>query len=343
MPLGIEGNVYSSRVWKGVFMLIDRFDRRFTYLRLSLLERCNFRCNYCLPEGNDCETTSANDLTLPEMRRLLTAFAMLGTEKIRLTGGEPALRSDLPEIIRQAKSIPGIKKVALTTNGFNLQKKLSTWVDAGLDAINISVDSLDASVFTQITGANRLQYILDGIDQALEYSHLQVKVNAVLLRQYNANSLPAYLRYIKERNLTLRFIELMRTNDNVDFYRQQHLSGALIQKRLLQEGWQRIERDLSAGPALEYKHPDYQGRIGLIMPYSKNFCASCNRLRVSSAAELFLCLFTDDARNFRHLLQQDDPRPVMEFLQDAIMDKKETHYLEQQFSGNTRHLAMIGG
>lgn len=323
--------------------LIDRYNRRFTYLRLSLLEKCNFRCSYCLPEGNDCLVDSDQDLNQDEIRRLLTAFAQLGTKKVRLTGGEPALRKDLPEIIKLSKKIAGIEQVALTTNGFNLQKKLAQWVDAGLDAINISLDSLDPAVFEQITGANRLQHILDGIDQALSYPNLTVKLNAVLLRQHNASSLPAYLRYIKDRNVTLRFIELMRTNDNADFYQEQHLSGAVIQKHLLAEGWQLIPKKATSGPALEYKHPDYQGRIGLIMPYSKDFCASCNRLRVSSAAELYLCLFTDQHNSFRHLLQQDDPQAVMQFLQDAIVDKKETHYLHDDYSGSTRHLAMIGG
>ena len=323
--------------------LTDRFNRQFTYLRLSLLERCNFRCSYCLPDGNDCDTHNANDLTLAEIRRLLTAFAMLGTRKIRLTGGEPALRQDLTEIIALSKNIPGIEQVALTTNGFNLQRKLHGWVDAGLDSLNLSVDSLDASVFEQITGANRLQYILDGIDQALTYPQLRVKLNAVLLRQHNANSLPAYLRYIKDRHVTLRFIELMRTNDNVDFYQAQHLSGTIIQKHLLAEGWQLLPKNETSGPALEYKHADYQGRIGLIMPYSKDFCASCNRLRVSSAAELFLCLFTEAQTSFRHLLQSDDSEPVIDFLQQAILGKKETHFLQNNFSGGTRHLAMIGG
>src|SRR5690606_20675417 len=177
------------------FMLTDRFQRRFTYLRLSLTERCNFRCNYCLPDGNDCSSDEA-DLNLAEIRRLLTAFARLGTRKVRLTGGEPALRKDLTGVISLCKQIPGIEKVALTTNGFNLQRELPRWVDAGLDALNVSVDSLEASSFARITGADRLQYILDGIDQALASPLRQVKLNTVLLRQHNATDLPAFLRFI---------------------------------------------------------------------------------------------------------------------------------------------------
>lgn len=323
-------------------MLTDRFQRRFTYLRLSLTERCNFRCNYCLPDGNDCSSEEP-DLNQNEIRRLLTAFARLGTRKIRLTGGEPALRKDLPDIIALCKSIPGIEKVALTTNGFNIQRELPHWTAAGLDALNVSVDSLEASAFARITGADRLHYILDGIDQALASPIRSVKLNTVLLRQHNAASLPAFLRYIQERPVALRFIELMRTNDNTDFYRQQHLSGDVIRNQLLDSGWTLQTKSDTDGPALEYAHPDYAGRVGLIMPYSKDFCSSCNRLRVSSRGELFLCLFADQHQSLRDLLQQDDPAPVVAFLQRAILGKEETHYLHQQNSGQTRHLAMIGG
>ncbi|PIQ39500.1 GTP 3',8-cyclase MoaA [Thalassolituus sp. C2-1] len=323
-------------------MLTDRFARRFTYLRLSLTERCNFRCTYCLPEGNDCDTAES-DLNIHEVRRLLTAFARLGTRKVRLTGGEPALRRDLSEIISLCKSVPGIEQVALTTNGYNLQKEISGWKKAGLDALNISVDSLDPAIFSRITGADRLHYILQGIDQALQLNFQKVKLNTVLLRQHNTHSLPGFLRFIKDRPVSLRFIELMRTNDNAGFYQEQHLSGEFIRQQLTEDGWQLQPKATTDGPALEYAHPDYAGRVGLIMPYSKDFCSSCNRLRVSSKGELFLCLFADEHQSLRELLQSDDPAPVEAFLQRAIGGKEESHYLHQQRSGQTRHLAMIGG
>ncbi|MAY15007.1 GTP 3',8-cyclase MoaA [Thalassolituus sp. UBA2009] len=323
-------------------MLTDRFARRFTYLRLSLTERCNFRCTYCLPEGNDCDTAES-DLNIHEVRRLLTAFARLGTRKVRLTGGEPALRRDLSEIISLCKSVPGIEQVALTTNGYNLQKEISGWKKAGLDALNISVDSLDPAIFSRITGADRLHYILQGIDQALQLNFQKVKLNTVLLRQHNTHSLPGFLRFIKDRPVSLRFIELMRTNDNAGFYQEQHLSGEFIRQQLTEDGWQLQPKATTDGPALEYAHPDYAGRVGLIMPYSKDFCSSCNRLRVSSQGELFLCLFADEHQSLRELLQSDDPAPVEAFLQRAIGGKEESHYLHQQRSGQTRHLAMIGG
>ncbi|PRD33349.1 UNVERIFIED_CONTAM: moaA [Trichonephila clavipes] len=323
-------------------MLIDAYQRRFTYLRLSVTESCNFRCTYCLPDGTDCDSR-AGELTLPEIRRLVTAFARLGTRKVRITGGEPSLRKDLTEIIATCKAVPGIEKVALTTNGYRLKRDAAAWQAAGLDAVNVSVDSLDAATFHLVTGQDKLAEILAGVTEAKAVGIKQVKINTVLLKQHNALALPDFLNFVKQQDLSLRFIELMRTNDNLSFYQRQHLSGASIQQQLLAQGWQLQQKGLSDGPALEYAHPDYQGRIGLIMPYSKDFCADCNRLRVSSKGQLYLCLFTDSYQDLRSLLQSEHSAPLERFLQQAVAGKAESHQLQQQHSGSTRHLAQIGG
>jgi cyclic pyranopterin phosphate synthase len=323
-------------------MLIDAYQRRFSYLRLSVTESCNFRCTYCLPDGTDCDSR-AGELTLPEIRRLVTAFARLGTRKVRITGGEPSLRKDLTEIIATCKAVPGIEKVALTTNGYRLQRDAAAWQAAGLDAVNVSVDSLDAATFHLVTGQDKLADILAGVATAKAVGIKQVKINTVLLKQHNALALPDFLSFVKHQDLSLRFIELMRTNDNLSFYQRQHLSGASIQQQLETQGWQLLPKGISDGPALEYAHPHYQGRIGLIMPYSKDFCADCNRLRVSSKGQLYLCLFTDSYQDLRSLLQSEHSAPLERFLQQALAGKAESHQLQQQHSGSTRHLAQIGG
>ncbi|MFN3901928.1 MAG: GTP 3',8-cyclase MoaA [Alishewanella aestuarii] len=323
-------------------MLIDAYQRRFSYLRLSVTESCNFRCTYCLPDGTDCDSR-AGELTLPEIRRLVTAFARLGTRKVRITGGEPSLRKDLTEIIATCKAVPGIEKVALTTNGYRLQRDAAAWQAAGLDAVNVSIDSLDAATFHLVTGQDKLADILAGVAAAKAVGIKQVKINTVLLKQHNALALPDFLSFVKQQDLSLRFIELMRTNDNLSFYQRQHLSGASIQQQLETQGWQLLPKGLSDGPALEYAHPHYQGRIGLIMPYSKDFCADCNRLRVSSKGQLYLCLFTDSYQDLRSLLQSEHSAPLERFLQQALAGKAQSHQLQQQHSGSTRHLAQIGG
>jgi len=325
-------------------MLVDAFDRRFTYLRLSVTEVCNFRCNYCLPEGTDCGPQSrARDLSLAEIHRLVNAFARLGTRKVRITGGEPSLRKDLPGIIALCKETPGIETVALTTNGYRLGKDIESWRSAGLDALNVSVDSLDQARFEMITGHNKLRQILAGLDKAVALGIPSIKVNTVLMRHYNDQDLDAFLDFVRQRPITLRMIELMQTGDNQAFFERHHLAGQTIIDRLESEGWKETARGPNAGPAREFRHPDYAGGVGLIMPYSKDFCASCNRLRVSSQGQLFLCLFADQHQSLRHLLQNDDPKPIMQFLQNAIAGKHYGHGLHQKNPGATRQLAMIGG
>lgn len=323
-------------------MLTDNFGRKFYYLRLSITDVCNFRCNYCLPDGYKCDH-DREFLTLPEIKRLAKTFAELGTEKIRITGGEPALRKDLPEIIAAVKQTPGIKEVAITTNGFKLPEHLPKWLDAGIDSINISIDSFDPRQFHDITGHNKLETILAGIDAAMLDGRAKIKVNTVLLRDYNSRELNDFLSFVKNKPISLRFIELMETGDNKDFFNQQHVSGESIKQKLLTQGWLPCLREKSAGPAQEFYHPDYQGKIGLIMPYSKDFCDTCNRLRVSSLGKLHLCLFGEQGLSLKENLKSDDLEPLKRQIVNLMSDKKATHFLQDNLTGATKHLSMLGG
>jgi cyclic pyranopterin phosphate synthase len=323
-------------------MLTDNFGRRFSYLRLSITDVCNFSCTYCLPDGYQCDQPR-DFLSLCEIKRITKAFAELGTEKIRITGGEPALRKDLPEIIRICKETPGIKKVAITSNGFKLPEHLPQWLDAGIDAINISIDSLDPRQFHAITGHDKLQTILTGIDMALADGRASVKVNTVLMRDHSGREIQSYLDWLKNTPITLRFIELMQTGDNEEFFDAQHVQGSRIKQNLILDGWLPVIQNKSAGPAQEFYHPDYQGKVGLIMPYSKDFCSSCNRLRISSSGKLHLCLFGDEGLSLREELQSDDIKPLQAKILGLLGDKKATHFLHEKLTGATKHLAMLGG
>jgi len=323
-------------------MLTDTFGRRFYYLRLSITDVCNFRCEYCLPDGYACDH-DRGFLSLPEISRLARGFASLGTEKIRITGGEPSLRKDLPKIIETCKQTQGIKTVALTTNGYKMPDHLPAWLDAGLDAINISIDSLDANQFNLITGHNKFDTVMKGVDMALAHGKTKVKVNTVLMKKHNAYALDQFLAWVKDTPISLRFIELMQTGDNQKFFDEQHVSGMSIKDTLLSQGWLASIRDKSAGPAQEFYHPDYQGTIGLIMPYSKDFCNTCNRLRVSSLGKLHLCLFAEQGLSLRDFLQTDDIEPLRQYIQSTMGDKKATHFLQDRLTGATKHLSMLGG
>ncbi|MFT4939980.1 MAG: cyclic pyranopterin phosphate synthase [Paraglaciecola sp.] len=322
-------------------MLEDKFGRSFHYLRLSITDVCNFSCDYCLPDGYQCDS-ERDFLTLQEIRHISATFASLGTSKIRITGGEPSLRKDLPEIISICANTPGIEHVAITTNGYRLSEQIQSWLDAGLNSLNVSIDSLDPRMFKTITGHDKLETILDGISQATK-AGIQVKVNAVLMRQFNQSELGDFLAWVKVTPITLRLIELMQTGDNNLFFKQNHVSGMPIKKQLLDQGWGQIVRNKAAGPAQEFQHPDFAGNIGLIMPYSKDFCSTCNRLRISAKGKLHLCLFAEQGLDLREIIKSGDIPELQKALINLLGDKEATHWLQDGYTGATKHLAMIGG
>ena len=324
--------------------LADSHGRRLEYLRLSLTDVCNFRCSYCLPDGYSKAKGTPTNLAVDEIQRLVSAFAKLGLWKVRLTGGEPTLRQEFLEIARAVSGIDGIRQVAVTTNGYRLVERAQSYADAGIRAINVSMDSLKPERFRSITGHDRLSEILRGIEACKQAGIASVKLNSVLLSGLNDDELDDFIAFVSEQDLTLRFIEVMRTNDNPAFFTAHHLPGTFVTARLESLGWQKQMRSEGAGPAIEYASPQGSGRIGIIAPYSKDFCASCNRLRVSATGKLHLCLFGDAGIDLRPLLQRDgQAKELIERLQRLVMAKAPAHLLHQGNSGATPHLASIGG
>lgn len=321
-------------------MLQDHYGRRFSYLRLSITDVCNFRCTYCLPDGYLKPDVKKQFLSVEEIATITRVFAKFGLKKIRITGGEPSLRPDLPQIISQIKRTAGVEKVVMTSNGYKLPQRINSWVDAGLDSLNISVDSLRPEMFAAITGMDRLQEILKGIDEAKNLN-LPIKVNAVLMKTFNLNDMDRFLDWVKHKNVSLRFIELMETGEHKPFFDAQHTSGQQIMDSLLEKGWQKTIKKISDGPAIELFHPDYLGRIGFILPYGNEFCASCNRLRVSSTGKLHLCLFGDDGYDLRPYLHDDEA--LANFILECMDHKTVSHQLGQNQTGQTTNLSIIGG
>ena len=327
-------------------LLQDNFGRKFPYIRMSITDVCNFKCGYCLPNGYQVDKSDNRKfLHLDEIKRLAMVFSKLGVSKIRITGGEPTVRKDFFEIIKILKDV-GIKKVAITTNGYHLDKKAQMLVDSGLNGINISIDSLDRNTFKSITGHDRLPEILKGIKILQDLNFENIKVNAVLLNNINASEkdFNSWGEFIKINKVDFRFIELMQTGDNLDYFKKYHISSKIFKEYLNNNNWiyQTLGKD--AGPSLNYINPDYEGKFGIIAPYSKDFCKSCNRLRITSRGDLRLCLFGNTGISIRHLLQKDDQ---IEELQDLILGqmkfKKESHYLELGKTGLTKNLSTTGG
>lgn len=325
--------------------LVDNFHRQLSYLRLSITDFCNFRCDYCLPDGYTANAGKRpdNELSVSEIDVLIQAFAKLGTTKVRLTGGEPSIRQDLSRIIELAKQTQDIQTVAVSSNGYRLAKHLSDWQTAGLNQLNISIDSFDPTIFKQITGFDILPTLLKDIDTLLATTDIKLKLNGILMADTAFDNLQSVLSFVKNRPVTYRFIEFMQTSDNKALFFAQHSSGQRIKDFLLQNGWQSQRRASDAGPAIEYRHADYVGGIGLIEPYAPQFCDSCNRLRVSSQGKVHLCLFDNGSYDVRGFLANGDVDGLVHALQSLMPIKPEHHLLKQNDSGIMANLSMIGG
>ncbi|MDC0534957.1 GTP 3',8-cyclase MoaA [Francisellaceae bacterium] len=327
--------------------LSDKFGRRFNYLRLSITDVCNFRCQYCLPNGYcGSKTERESFLNVTEISHLLAALTELGLKKIRLTGGEPTLRKDFIDIVSCIKKYEPIKQIAVTTNAYTLYKFAQEYKDAGITNVTISLDSLTQAQFSKITQTLYYSNVIKSIDAAIEAGFSTIKLNAVLLKGLNDTDeeITHFFNYVKNKSITVRFIEMMETGDNHDDYRQFFSSTEKINDKLYQEGWQLVTKSITAGPAREYEHPGFEGKIGIISPYSKIFCSDCNRIRVNSKGNLHVCLFDKCAKNLRHLLQHESQKmELINFIVKAFSNKDISHFLHDNIIGGDKHFSSIGG
>ena len=328
-------------------MLKDTFGRSFPYIRLSITDVCNYKCSYCLPQGYKKNPDDMRSfMSFQEISRLTKALSELGVSKIRLTGGEPTVRKDFFDILKDLKENSNIPKVTMTTNGYHLDKIAKQLYEAGLDGINISIDSLDRETFKKLTGHDRLLEILEGIKILQKLNFQNIKVNAVLLKGINDTykDFKLFGNFIKENKIDFRFIELMQTGDNLDFFKKNHVSSNIFENYLVENEWVYQTFGKDAGPSLNYIHPNYEGKFGLIAPYSKNFCKTCNRLRITSRGDLRLCLFGNTGISLRHLLQNDNQKDeLVDLIMKQLHLKKESHYLELGDTGITPNLSSTGG
>jgi len=327
--------------------LSDTFGRKFPYIRLSITDVCNYKCTYCLPQGyKKIPGDTRSFMSAEEISRLAKALSELGVCKIRLTGGEPTVRKDFLNILKDMKQHSNIPKVTMTTNGYQLDKIAKQLHEAGLDGINISVDSLNSEIFKKLTGHDKLPRILEGIKILQKLNFKSIKVNAVLLKGVNDTykDFEKFENFIKENKIDFRFIELMQTGDNLDYFNQNHVSSKIFRDYLKKKNWVPQTYGKDAGPSLNFIHPEYKGKFGIIAPYSKDFCKTCNRLRITSRGDLRLCLFGNTGISIRHLLQNDNQKDeLVDLIIKQLHLKKESHYLELGDTGVTSNLSSTGG
>ncbi len=321
--------------------LQDPLGRELRYVRLSVTERCNLRCSYCLPDGCPSDADAGGTLSVRSIGNLAEAFSSLGFVKIRITGGEPTLRRDLEAIIETAAS--RFSRVGLSTNGLTLVRDAKRWKEAGLTHVNVSLDSRDSETLRAITGSPHQRRIEQGIEAAVE-AGLSAKVNVVLLGESNAAEVPDLIRWASGRPMTLRFIELMNVGLSARYISRNHRAVGGIEQVLLGEGWVPVDREGTAGPAREYRHRDHMGRIGFIEPSSTNFCSSCNRIRVTARGLMKMCLFGDEDVPLFANPELAEPVDVLTAkIRNAVLGKPAAHRLASGNPGNNRSLASCGG
>jgi len=327
--------------------LIDTFERIHDNLRISVTDRCNVRCFYCMPEDGAKYMPHAEILRFEEIERFARVAVSLGVNKLRVTGGEPLVRRDLPVLIRMLAAIPGVKDLALTTNGVLLARDAKALYDAGLRRLNVHLDTLDRARFEKITRRDDLEKVLDGLDVAQRIGYETIKINAVAVKNLVEPDIVPLARFGRERGIEIRYIEFMPLDAQGLWSRQNVLTASEIIETLSREVAPLEEipdRDPRA-PATEYRFADGVGRVGFIASVSRPFCLNCNRIRLTSDGKLRYCLFAIEETDVKSLLRRgasDDE--IAAVIRQTVREKWIGHEINsQKFVAPPRPMYAIGG
>ncbi len=333
----------------------DAFGREISYLRIAVTDRCNLRCIYCMPEEGVEFKPHADILSYEEIEKLVRAAVPLGISKIRLTGGEPLVRKGLAGFISRLKGIPGIEEIALTTNGILLPRLAPALKEAGLDRVNISLDSLNPERYAEITRGGDLGKVIHGINLALDLGLKPVKLNVVVVRGFNDDEVQDFVALAKEKEVHVRFIEFMsigasRTWKNRGYVNSSELLGKLsLKDELLTTMSEEEVSVIGNGPAKYFKIKDGLGTIGFISPVSNHFCAECNRMRLTADGKLRPCLLSDRYVDIKTALRSGvDHKGLQDLFRRAVFNKPEEKEIDQnmaepQVTDGTAYMSQIGG
>jgi cyclic pyranopterin phosphate synthase len=324
--------------------LVDKCGRTIDYLRVSVTDRCNLRCAYCIPEDGVLLTKHENLLSFDEIYRICSIMASMGLHKIKLTGGEPLIRRNIESLVRQLKAIDGIEQVTITTNGVLLEEKIDALVNAGIDAITVSIDSLNKDTYMQIAKRDELDTVLRGLKKALDYPKINLKINCVPIGVESQN-LVEMAKLAKEHKIHVRFIEMMPIGLGKQFTMCSE-NEVLAQ---LEEAFGEakvFDGTLGNGPCHYYEFEGFKGKIGFISAVSHKFCSSCNRVRLTSQGFLKTCLQYDTGNELRELLREGcSDEELKEIICKTIDKKPDGHRFLQENIVSENHLGMsqIGG
>ena len=346
--------------------LRDSYNRPIRDLRVSLTDRCNFRCFYCLPHGEPPIAPKEQMLSYEEIEHICDIFVELGIEKIRLTGGEPMMRRDIEQIIfklaqlkelpmerlhpaggSRASCAPGLKDLALTTNGYFLPHRAHSLKEAGLDRVTISLDSLKRDVFKQMTGVDVLERVLEGIQAAKDAGLEPIKINAVIVRGHNEDEVADFAAFAREHDVKMRFIEFMPLDSGHDWSRADVVPGREIRERIASRfPLEPIDETRGSNTASRYRFADgAPGEVGIIAPVTEPFCGACSRIRLTADGQIRTCLFSTVEHSLRDVIRDGASRQeTIEFIESVVMKKEPRHYINDPgFVAPSRSMSFIGG
>jgi cyclic pyranopterin phosphate synthase len=322
-------------------MLCDGFGRRVDYLRLSITDRCNLRCVYCMPPEGIPLKPAQEILTYAELLRCAQVAVALGVRKVRITGGEPLIRRGVVEFIRRLSRIPGIADLGMTTNGIGLDEVAASLRQAGLGRINISLDTIRRDRYAEITRRDRLSAVLSGIDAAIRAGFRPVKINVVLLHGLLPGEVDDFVEMAREKPLKVRFIERMPVGCLPS---EGYVSADRIRERILSLPGVREGEKREPSAAVTYEVPGFAGTLGIISPLSRKFCSECNRLRIAADGRLRNCLFARETLDLRSVLRGGrSDREVAGLFREAVATKPEGHDLCRGGSPAAEPMSRIGG
>jgi len=329
-------------------MLRDAHGRTIRDLRISLTDRCNFRCFYCLPHGEPSWANKEQLLSFEELEYIAEIFVSMGIEKIRLTGGEPLIRRDVPVLVEKLSRLkPALSDIALTTNGFDFVRHAEALKNAGLDRVTFSLDSLRPERFQEITGVDGLGRVLDSIETARQLGFSPVKVNAVIVRGRNDDEVVDFARFAIKNDVSFRFIEYMPLDSGHEWSRELVVAGREIRDAIDREVPLMLKNtSRGSSTSWKYKFADGSpGEIGIIAPVTEMFCGACSRIRLTADGQIRTCLFSTEEHDLRGVLRAGASREaIIDFIRAAVLKKEPGHRInDPAFVQPERTMSFIGG
>lgn len=329
-------------------LLTDSYGRRIKNMRISVTDKCNFRCTYCMPAEGLPWLKKTEILSYEEIERVARIAVGIGIEQIRLTGGEPLVRRDVPELVRQLKQIEGLHSLSLTTNGILLKQQARALAEAGLTRINVSLDSLLREKFALLTRRDQLHQVLEGLEELEKYPSIHpIKINAVAMRGHTEAEVLDFAKLARRKAYVMRWIEFMPLDADQAWRKEDILTGHEI-KAIIEAAYGPLVQITSGDPsetARRYTFSDGLGEVGFINPVSEPFCATCDRIRITADGQLRTCLFASEETDLRAVIRSaTDDEEIAQTIRRAVWNKELKHYIgDTRFKRSKRSMSMIGG